>query len=89
MTDRDNIIALLAIARAKGLDLDPEATHLTLAQLAALAGEAEITIRRAIWADRIKAEQVSTAHGWQHRIPVVDAAAYLVGKREKKEEGGE
>lgn len=75
MTDQDNAKALLALAKARGIFVDPDATHLSLQQVAQLADEAEITTRRAIWKKTLPAEVI----GWRYQIPILAAAAYVVG----------
>lgn len=73
MTDQDNARALLAVAKARGIDLDPAATHLSLAQVSALVPQAEMTTRRAIWAGVLKAEVIR----FRYEIPVLEAARYV------------
>jgi hypothetical protein len=85
MTDQDNAQALVALARARGVDLDPDATHLSLQQVAMLATESEITTRRAIWKGLLKAE----TFGFRYQIPILAAAEYVAqgGGRFRTKEG--
>ena len=74
MNAKDNVAAMIALAKARGIELDPEATHLTLRELAAVAGESEATARRAIWGGRLRAETIA----WRYQIPILEAARYVV-----------
>lgn len=65
------------MAKAKGIELDRDGGPLTLQQVAALAGEAEITVRRAIWRGELPAKE----RGFRYQIALVDAAAYVVEGR--------
>lgn len=74
MTDQDNVRAMIALAKARGVALAEDATHLTLKELAAVADESEHTLRRAIWGSRLAAEIID----WRYQIPILEAARYVV-----------
>lgn len=88
MTEKDEIAALHALAKAKGIDVAKDAAHLSLHDVAALAGENEITVRRAIWAGRLAVTHEPTYTGWRYLIALPEAARYVVqgGTPTKKKE---
>jgi hypothetical protein len=81
----------MALAKARGIEIAPDATHLSLQEVAMLASEAEITTRRAIWKGLLWAD----TFGFRYQIPILAAAAYLaagggrvlLAAERKKEEG--
>mgnify|MGYP001605685746 FL=1 len=88
MTEEHEIAALHALARAKGIDVAKDAAHLSLHDVAALAGENDITVRRAIRAGRLAVTQEPTGTGWRYLIALPEAARYVVqgGTPTKKKE---
>ena len=95
MTEKDEIAALHALAKAKGIDVAKDAAHLSLHDVAALAGENEITLRRAIWAGRLavtreiaKGDSGRPTSTWRYLIALPEAARYVVqgGTPTKKKE---
>ena len=72
MSTQENLEALLALARARGVDVDGDS--LTLAQVATLAGESTMTTRRAIWRGELRAH----VDDFRYAVDLEDAASYVV-----------
>ncbi len=72
MSTQENLEALRALAKARGVDFDGDS--LTLAQVATLAGESTMTTRRAIWRGELHAHVTD----FRYAVDLKEAARYVV-----------